>query len=354
MISLIPFLGKEDDMLMSDEKILIIKDLTVNYPVDGNIIRAVDKVSLFLNSGEVLGLVGESGCGKSTLGFAILRLLKGGKIEEGNIFFKGNNLLKMSEKEMQKIRGSEMSMIFQASQNALNPLQKVSDHFIDTLKFHKKWNETTWTEIMQLIDQLEIPKSRLNDHPFQFSGGMQQRIVIALTLILKPELIIADEPTTALDVLVQARTLEILKELIKDLNLTVIYITHDLSVVSNIAHRVAIMYAGQIVEISDTSIIFKKPAHPYTKALISAIPDVKDKEKKNLAFIPGHPPDMRNLPEGCRFAERCPYAISICEKTVLKDVHLTSTSKSGHLIKCLMYQEEYSHLFNNFSDKYEP
>ncbi|MFX0174292.1 MAG: ABC transporter ATP-binding protein, partial [Candidatus Hodarchaeota archaeon] len=284
--------------------LLRVQDLTVEYPTSEGNIRAVDHVSLTLQNGEVLGLVGESGCGKSTFGFALLRLLKGGRIRSGKIIFDGVDLIKLPERKIKKLRGAEISMIFQASQNALNPLQKVSKHFKDTLKVHKRGQDIT-DEVIELLRRLEISESRIDDYPFQFSGGMQQRIVIALTLILNPKLIITDEPTTALDVLVQARLLQLLKELIEEFNLTVIYITHDLGVVAEITNRVAIMYAGQIVEVGDTSTIFTNAAHPYTKALIAAIPNVKDETKKKLAFIPGHPPDLKNPPKGCRFAERC-------------------------------------------------
>ncbi len=244
---------------------------------------------------------------------------------------------------MQQLRGSDISMIFQASQNALNPLQKVSDHFIDTLKVHERWNPEIWEEIVALLTRLEIPQTRLKDNPFQFSGGMQQRIVIALTLILNPKLIIADEPTTALDVLVQARLLKLLKELIREYNLTVIYITHDLGVVAEITDRVAIMYAGQIIEIGDTFTIFNNAAHPYTKALISAIPNVKDESKRKLSFIPGHPPDLRDPPKGCCFADRCTFAIDICKKERPQLISLPT--KIHHVVKCLMFDDNYSSRF---------
>ena len=330
--------------------ILEINELVVDYPLEKGIVRAVDGISLSLFPGEILGLVGESGCGKSTLGFSILGLLKGGKISKGSILFKNKELSCLSEKEMNTIRGPKISMIFQASQNALNPLQKVSSHFIDTLKNHNRWTEDTWNQVIGLIDKLEIPRSRLNDYPFQFSGGMQQRIVIALTFILRPELIIADEPTTALDVLVQARILNVLKELIKELNLTVIYITHDLGVVADISDRVAIMYSGEIVEISDTASIFHNPAHPYTKALISSIPSVRDKSKKKFSFIPGHPPDLSNLPQGCRFFQRCSDRIVKCEEINPKLVNISSNHDSSHFVSCLMYEKDYCHLFPKKSD----
>ena len=328
-----------------NQPLLKVDDLVIEYPTSEGNVRAVDHVSLTLHNGEVLGLVGESGCGKSTFGFALLRLLKGGVIRNGKIIFNGQDLVKLSDKEMQQMRGSKISMIFQASQNALNPLLKVSKNFIDTLKKHNRWNEESWNDIMQLLNRLEISGSRLDDYPFLFSGGMQQRIVIALALLLHPKLIIADEPTTALDVLVQARTLQLFKELIEDFKLTVILITHDLGIVAEITNRVAIMYAGQILEVGDTFTIFEKPAHPYTQALISAIPNVKDETKKKLKHIPGHPPDLRSTIKGCRFADRCPFTINICKSENPQFVKLVSKNKIEHFAKCFKYDDKYNMQF---------
>lgn len=342
MINSTPSLNKKE-FNNSQTPLLEIKNLIVDYPTNEGNIRAVNNVSLNLYSGEVLGLVGESGCGKSTLGFSLLRLLRGGVIRSGNIFFEGNDLVSLSERKIRKLRGSDISMVFQASQNALNPLQRISNHFIDTLKGHNRWNPEKWEDVLNLLRRLEISESRLDDYAFQFSGGMQQRIVIALTLILNPKLIIADEPTTALDVLVQARLLQLLKEIIKEFKLTVIYITHNLGVVAEITQRVAIMYAGRILEVGDTFTIFENAAHPYTKALISAIPNVKDKTKRKMSFIPGHPPDLRNPLKGCCFADRCSFSIDICETTLPKPISLSS--KNGHMVKCLMYDDDSSSKF---------
>jgi len=347
MIDLTPFSKKKQVQSDLRKALLEVRDLVVEYPTSEGNLRAVDHVSLTLHDGEVLGLVGESGCGKSTLGFTLLRLLKGGYIRSGNIIFNDIDLAQVPEKKMKQLRGSDISMIFQASQNALNPLQKVSKHFIDTLKAHKRWDEKSWDEVVHLLNRLEISESRLEDYPFQFSGGMQQRIVIALTFILNPKLIIADEPTTALDVLVQARLLQLLKNLIEEFNLTVIYITHDLGVVAEITQRVAIMYAGEIVEVADTNTIFEKSAHPYTEALISSIPNVKDDSKRKLHFIPGHPPDLKNLPIGCRFVERCSFAINACKNERINDIELASKNGIKHIVKCLMYDDRYSFQFKN-------
>ena len=342
MTNLTPLLDKKTK---NEEDILLeIQDLVVEYPTDEGNVRAVDKVSLKLKRGEVLGLVGESGCGKSTLGFTILRLLKGGRIRSGKIIFDEKDLAQLSEPELQRLRGLDISMIFQASQNALNPLQKISGHFKDTLKVHDKYSHEKWMEVLELLRRLEISESRINDFAFQFSGGMQQRIVIALTLILNPKLIIADEPTTALDVLVQARLIKILKEIISDFSLTVIYITHDLGVVAELTERVAIMYAGQIIELTDTFTVFKNPAHPYTRALVSAIPNVKDESKKKLEFIPGRPPNLKNPPKACCFADRCKYTIDEPCKTIRPENLLIDDQ---HIVKCHMYDEKYKSLFGS-------
>jgi len=328
------------------ETILAIKDLVVEYEVkDDNNVRAVDHVSLDLKRGEVLGLVGESGCGKSTLGFSLIGLLKGGSIKSGEVLLDGEKISNLMRQEYKKIRGPEISAIFQASQNVLNPTQKVINHFIDTYKAHGEWNKDRMEDIKQILNRLDISPSRLDDYPFQFSGGMQQRIVIALSLILNPKLLIADEPTTALDVLVQAKILKLLRELKEELDLTMILISHDLGVVAENSSRVAIMYAGQIVELASAKSIFKNPKHPYTEALIEAIPDVKDFEKKQQKSIPGSPPDLKNPPSGCRFANRCKYALPICKETAVDLIVLGEENGVERKTRCLKYYDEYQSEF---------
>ncbi len=255
--------------------------------------------------------------------------------------------VKIPEEKLRNHRGSDISMIFQASQDALNPLQTVSNHFKDTIKVHKKINRSkeSWNIVLNLLQKLEIPESRLKDYPFQFSGGMQQRIVIALALLLNPKLIIADEPTTALDVLVQARILRLLKTIQNDFDLTIIYISHDLGVVAELTHRVFIMYAGQIVEEGRTSTIFNDPAHPYTRGLISAIPNVKDDTKKKMTSIPGRPPDLREITDSCRFANRCQYTIDMCKDKEPCYYSISDNDDSKHFVKCWKYNVKYSSQF---------
>ncbi|MCH8906602.1 MAG: ABC transporter ATP-binding protein [Candidatus Heimdallarchaeota archaeon] len=322
-----------------------VKNLVIEYPMKEGNLRAVDDVSFSLKSGESMGLVGESGCGKTTIGLSLMRLLKGGEIKAGSINFDDNDVSILSDEDLSKIRGKKISMIFQASQNALNPLQKVASHFIDTFKAHDMWSNSKWDEINKIIERIEISKDRINEYPHQFSGGMQQRIVIALSVILQPTLLIADEPTTALDVLVQAKILKLLRELKSEYNLTMIFISHDLGVVAEITQRLAIMYAGQLVEIGTTKDIFANPQHPYTEALLNAIPDVQDKTKKKQISIPGTPPDLRFEIKGCRFASRCSYRKDICNEEPPELLNIINGKIGGdnpnHKVRCLKYNDDF-------------
>lgn len=266
-----------------------------------------------MNKGGTLGLVGESGCGKSTLGFSILRLIPPpGRIAGGKIIFDGMDLTQKSEKEMRKIRGKRISMIFQDPMTSLNPLMKIGDHLTETITTHMNIaKDDAEKKAKALLDNLGISPERFNDYPHQFSGGMRQRVVIGLALALDPDLVIADEPTTSLDVIVEAQILELLKKMKSAYNLTLILITHNISVVAETADHIAVMYAGKIAELSDVSSLFDNPLHPYTKALLESVPNIKLSEQ-TLKSIPGMPPDLLAPLKGCRFNPRCPYAFEKC------------------------------------------
>lgn len=266
-----------------------------------------------MDKGETLGLVGESGCGKSTLGFSILRLVPPpGRIVGGKIIFEGSDLTAKSESEMRKIRGKSISMIFQDPMTSLNPLMKIGDHLTETITTHMNITKEEAVEKTKvLLSKLGILPERINDYPHQFSGGMRQRVGIGLALALDPDLVIADEPTTSLDVIVEAQILELLKKMKKVYNLTLILITHNIGIVAEMADHMAVMYAGKIVELSDALSLFDKPLHPYTKALLESVPNIKLSDQ-TLESIPGMPPDLLSPPKGCRFNPRCPHAFKKC------------------------------------------
>lgn len=315
--------------------ILKIKDLEVLYATRMGLVKAVDKVDLELKRGQTLGLVGESGCGKSTLGFSILRLIPPpGRIIGGEIIFDSVDLVKKTEKEMRNIRGKRISMIFQDPMTCLNPLMKISEHIVETILTHeKKLNKKDAIKRAgDLVVRLGISKSRLDDYPHQFSGGMRQRAMIGLALALNSDLIIADEPTTSLDVIVEAQILDLLKELRKTYELTIILITHNMGVVSELVDRIAIMYAGKVVEIADCFPLFEKPLHPYTVGLLKSIPNIS-LEKQELEIMPGSPPDLINPPTGCRFHPRCKNVMKKCSlyEPPLKKV------RENHLVRCWLY-----------------
>jgi len=298
------------------EAILEVKGLQTHYYTRAGVVKAVDNISFVIDKGETLGLVGESGSGKSTLGFSIIRLVPPpGKIVGGKIIFAGTDLMKSKEEEMREIRGKRVSMIFQDPMTSLNPLMKIGDHLTETITTHLKIKKDEALEKAKaLLDKLGISPERINDYPHQFSGGMRQRVVIGLALALNPDLVIADEPTTSLDVIIEAQILELLKKLKADYNLTLILITHNIGVVAEMADHIAVMYAGKIVELSDASSLFDNPLHPYTKALLESVPNIRLSEQ-TLKWIPGMPPDLLSLPKGCRFNSRCPHAFKKCFET---------------------------------------
>ncbi|MCL7384439.1 MAG: ABC transporter ATP-binding protein [Thaumarchaeota archaeon] len=317
-----------------NDSILEIHELSVRYQSPAGPVRAVDDVSLSVRKGEVLGLVGESGSGKSTLGLAILRLVPPpGRIVGGSILYNGLDLLKLSDEMLQKIRGREISMVFQDPSSSLNPLMKIKDHFIELFKSHdpsslKKDIEERSIEILR---RLGIPPERFNDYPHQLSGGMKQRVYIGLAIALNPKVLIADEPTTALDVLIEAQILNLLNKLKRELNLTVILITHNMGVVAENADRIAVMYAGKLVEVASREEIFAEPLHPYTNGLLRSAPNFLRKERK-LAYIPGEPPDLINPPAGCLFNPRCSRRFDKCLSR-----HPSLIDVGGRLVACYLY-----------------
>jgi len=297
--------------------LLEVKNLTTYYETMSGYVRAAENVNLILEKGEALGLAGESGCGKTTVAMSILRLLPpNGKIMKGKIIFKGQDILSISEAELRKnVRWKGISIVFQGAMNALNPVYTIESQIVEAIRVHEP--ETSKKEAQEraakLFELVGLDPSRTKNYPHEFSGGMRQRAMIAMALACNPDIVIADEPGTALDVIVQAQILKLMKELQKRLNLSLIIITHDLSMMSEICDKLAIMYAGKLVEYGDVVTMFKKPLHPYTKALISAFPNLLEKKRK-MESIPGSPPNLLSPPPGCRFNPRCPYAMDICRK----------------------------------------
>jgi oligopeptide/dipeptide ABC transporter ATP-binding protein len=325
------------------EKILAVRNLSIEFYKGGKIIQAVRDVSLCLKRNEVLGIVGESGCGKSTLALSILKLIpeKEGKIVSGEILFKGEDILRLSNEKLLQIRGNRISIIFQDPFTSLNPLFRIGSQIAESLALHRKENQSMQTEkeIIKLLQLVKMPKPEdmFWSYPHQLSGGMQQRVMIAIALSSNPEILIADEPTTALDVTIQKEILGLLTELQKEMGLSIILITHDFGIVAQTCQRVSVMYAGSIVEEASTSEIFRSPLHPYTKGLLDSLPS-REKlstssqgEKRRLKAIPGQVPDPSNLPSGCKFYPRCPMVIEDCksEEPRLKEI------VKNHHVRCI-------------------
>lgn len=321
-----------------NNKIIEINDLSVEFRSDEAVVRAVNGVSISIEEGETLGLVGETGAGKTTIARAILGIVPKpqGKITSGEIIFEGEDILKLPEKEMRKLRGNKIAMIFQDPMTALNPIERVGDQIEEAIKLH---NDITHSEAvekaMQMLETVGIPRERYFEFPHQFSGGMKQRVVIAMALACNPKLLLADEPTTALDVTIQAQVLKMMSELKDKFNTAVLMITHDLGVVASICQKVAVIYAGEIVEYGTLRQIFKNPIHPYTKGLFGSLPKL-DSTEKRLKPIRGMMPDPANLPEGCKFAERCEFATERCYKTAPEVV----TLEDGHQVRCVLAEKE--------------
>ncbi|MDK6028192.1 ABC transporter ATP-binding protein [Ignisphaera sp. 4213-co] len=314
------------------DNLLSVSNLKVYYFTSGGIVKAVDDVSFSLKRGEILGLAGESGSGKSTLGYALMRLVPPpGKIVKGSIKFMGEELTSMSEEEFRKrIRWKGISMIFQGAMNSLNPVMKIGDQIAEVFKLHLGLSKEEGVKrARELLKTVGLDPEKVNAYPHELSGGMKQRVVIAMALALNPPLVIADEPTTALDVVVQAQILNLLKTLQREKNMSMIIISHDLSLLAEISDYLAIMYAGKIVEYGSSDTIYKSPSHPYTIGLLDSIPSLSS-EKTELKGIPGEPPDLINPPPGCRFHPRCPFAMDICRK---EEPPMTKL-ENGHIVFC--------------------
>lgn len=314
------------------EKILEIKNLKTSFDTFHGEVQAVRGVSFDLNRGEVIGIVGESGCGKSITMMSIMQLLDGnGKIKEGEIIFKGENITNIKESLMNTIRGNEISMIFQDPMTSLNLLLTIGDQITEPLIQHKKFSRVqAYEKGIELLNSVGIPapKTRMNQYPHEFSGGMRQRAMIAMALACGPELLIADEPTTALDVTIQAQILDLMNNLKEKTDTSIILITHDLGVISSMCNRIVVMYGGTIVETGTTDEIFYSSKHPYTWGLLNSLPKVKGDKKEKLIPIPGSPPDLLHPPMGCPFTGRCQYAMKICKESLpnLKKISKTHSS----------------------------
>ena len=302
---------------MADRPLLDVKNLKTYFRTDDGLVKAVDDVSFDLHEGEILGLVGESGCGKSVSALSIFRLIPDppGKIVGGEVFFEGRDLLKMDAEEIRQVRGNRMAMIFQEPMTSLNPVLTIGRQVSEPLVWHKKMSiPEALREVVKILGQVQIPdaEKRLPAYPHQFSGGMRQRVMVAMGLTCTPKLIIADEPTTALDVTIQAQLLDLMKKLTQDFGTALIIITHNLGVVARYADRVNVMYAGRIVEKASAADLYAKPKHPYTLGLLASVPRLDEAVKKKLVPILGQPPDLAHLPRGCSFAPRCGYAVEKC------------------------------------------
>lgn len=326
------------DTRKEPEKFLQVKNMEVVYTSGDDIVHAVNGVSFEVARGETLGLVGETGAGKTTIAKAILRILPNPPaiFKGGEVIVDGENIVKLPEKEMLKIRGNKIAMIFQDPMTALNPLMTIGDQILEVLMLHNSYSkEEGKKRVVEMLEMVGIPGERYVEYPHQFSGGMKQRVVIAMALACNPELLLADEPTTALDVTIQAQVLEMIQDLKIKFNTAMILITHDLGVVAQTCDYVAVIYAGEIVEYADKYQLFDHPAHPYTLGLFGSLPNMNE-DADRLKPINGMPPDPTNLPEGCAFSPRCPHATDACRKIhpELKEI------APGHFCRCLFSKEQ--------------
>lgn len=314
------------------KKILEVNDLVTSFILKNETVQAVQGVSFYVNEGETFGLVGESGCGKSATCRSVLRLIRDpGKILSGEILYKGEDVLKLTDKEMINYRGSEMAMIFQEPMTALNPVLTIRKQIYEAFKRQALSKEEKERKAIDLLTKVGIssPEQRLDNYPHQFSGGMRQRAMIAISLASDPDLLVADEPTTALDVTIQDQIIKLINNLKTDLGMSIILVTHDLGVVAQMCDRVAVMYAGKIMETTDTLTLFSEPRHPYTIGLMNSIPHA-DKDQGKLIPIEGNPPNLSNPPVGCPFEPRCSFSEAICKTTEAELIEISP----GHLSRC--------------------
>ncbi len=325
-------------MTTDNKNLLSVKDLTIRYVTDDGTVAAVSNMSFNIGKGKTLGLVGETGAGKTTTALGIMRLIPDppGEIVSGEIFYDGEDILKISENQMKKVRGSKISMIFQDPMTSLNPVMTIGEQITEVILLHNKVSKAdAMKRACDMIEMVGIPADRYSEYPHQFSGGMKQRIVIAMALACEPNLLLADEPTTALDVTIQAQVLDLISNLRKELGTSMLLITHDLGVVAEVCDDVAIIYAGQIIESGSVQEIFENTLHPYTKGLFTSIPRLEE-DSERLISIPGLMPDPTNLPSGCSFHPRC----SMCEEICKKETPKPYTLPNGHLISCHVAKRE--------------
>lgn len=328
--------------IQNTENILEVKSLRTSFFTDEGEVKAVDGVDFSIEKGKALGIVGESGSGKSITSLSILRLLQEpiGKIVGGEVIFKGENLLEKTKKQMKNIRGNNISMIFQEPMTSLNPTLTCGEQIAESIRIHQKLNRReAWIKAIDMLSLVGIPspEKRAKQYPFELSGGMRQRVMIAIALACNPELLIADEPTTALDVTIQAQILELIKKLQAELGTSLMIITHDLGVVAEVCDKVAVMYCGKVVEYADVQTIFTDPKHPYTIGLLNSVPKHDEDVEGDLSVIHGQVPNPFNLPLGCRFAPRCPHAREICHSQVPE----LEEMKDGDKVRCWIYTDKW-------------